>query len=1507
MSDQNINIRIYAEAEETRRTLHEVDERLVKLREGATLTGKQFTQQMQLAAQSTQRLNDNIQRAGAAQARYRKRINELQQSMARIREQYDLGNISLSTKRMRLLQVGKAQKQYEQRLKQSQVEQQKYQAQLKTVEQNTRSLTASKQKLSKSSGDLGSAFGRLRGVANQLAGVFGVGLGLYGLARLFMSAGKTVAAFDQKMRGLEAITNASSREMERMSNIAIKVGGASKYGAEGVGELMRQLAKLGFTINEIDDMTNSIVRLATAAGEDLEQAAETTAVTIRGFQMTAEDTTEVVDNMAVSFTRSALDLQAYRESMKYIAPVAKTANFALDDTVAMLMQLADAGIKGSLAGTSLRRIMLRLSDSSSDLATRIGYNVGGFDDFVESLQKMNEAGYDLEDTLNMIDVRSVTVMQRLMENSDALLDTRESMRSLSGVAEQMANVRMQGLEYQIEMAGQAWNSMILSLEKGDGTISRIIRTSLGGFTNIMHRITEAHSKQSKETENSLALLQTLHSRVTNLNISKERRLQAIQDLRAEFPGYFDDLKEEAILTGEAEDAHDDLKDAMEREVEYQSAEEAMEKEARRMKSAGEQIDWLEFQMQKLEDGTLTVADGWELLFKGVSESQGAFDRYNRTAIKTVETLKAMGFALPELMVKFVEMAFDVDLGVETGKQAIKKGLEDLIAHIKTSKDKYNEAMRDWEDIFHERAKEIPITDLIEDEYFDEEIAAMTEKYKQGLDDMVEAKMEANEDLKEPIAYEEAADEIIKGIKEEIKWKERRLELAEEETQRMQDRIDIIEEGGSANIEEYERERKHLEGLERQIDNLNELKAEGDERAADILEKAKKQRDQLEASVKVTKKQIEGEQTLVENMDEVLDRKDKAKQEEREIIKEIEFRKQVEYAILEALEAQEQDRKSELADTRETLRLEQRIKEAVLKRKYEGAVLDEKLIKNEAKYGRLIANTMEGRQRILNLRLTDKEEMLAEQQLEAEGIRRNLGLEEDAHDRKMAAIEREIELREKQIKGEGEGREALLNQELNALEYRFEREKEARREALDMAKKARYEEIEAIKKEYPEATDERRRKIEEVNAEYKEAAQELRSEELEEIRDFAEKSADIELEIQRYKLSEMERQHNQAMDRMEHEHAVELYDVENVDSMWKAMDLLGWHTRKVKETERTLEQERLQRHQEWLQNHKERLEGLIKELKIQQEKAKEEGEGAEAARLGVEIHEMEQELHSLDTQIDETVLSLKQLEEAPTTEYWQDFVNNMRDIGNQLTGIYQGVLDEQYRIAREERSIHDRRISEMQRSLDTELRLREQGFASNVEARKAALEKEKQLREQALRREREAAERKRRVEQMLQWMNLATSITELFKSEISTKGMFGIATGAAAAAALMGAYSSFKAEADTATQTYEHGGSFMLDGASHSQGGVPIAPGHEGQGGEMVSVFSRPATRKYKNEIKSVTDMFNSGNVPDQGDVHFDTSEITRIRQLLEQQEQTTYTNTHKITKTGNITRKCRIN
>jgi len=196
------------------------------------------------------------------------------------------------------------------------------------------------------------------------------------LALIGASSVKVFADFEQSMAKVKAVSGATNAEFESLTNNAQELGRTTRFTASEVSALQLEFAKLGFTSEEITQVTGATLNLAQATGSDLAQSAEVAGATLRAFGLDASETGHVTDVMAAAFSSSALDINSFQDSMKYVAPVAKAAGVTLEEATAMLGQLANNGIKGSQAGTALRRILQEVAGTGMDFGEAMKKSAG---------------------------------------------------------------------------------------------------------------------------------------------------------------------------------------------------------------------------------------------------------------------------------------------------------------------------------------------------------------------------------------------------------------------------------------------------------------------------------------------------------------------------------------------------------------------------------------------------------------------------------------------------------------------------------------------------------------------------------------------------------------------------------------------------------------------------------------------------------------------------------------------------------------------------------------------------------------------------------------------------------------------------------------------------------------------------------------------------------------------------------------------------------------------------
>jgi len=232
--------------------------------------------------------------------------------------------------------------------------------------------------------------------------------------------------FEAEMSKVKAVSGATAEEFKALSDNAKDLGASTMFTAREVAQLQTEFAKLGFTATEITKVTESTLALAQASGSDLARAAEVAGSTLRAFGLDASETGRVTDVMATSFSSSALDMETFANSMAFVAPVAKSAGMSIEETSAMLAVLANAGIKGSKAGTALRRIISEIGATGKPVS--------------EALKDLATQGIGLADAKDEVGRSAQSALLILSEGVDQIKPLTTEFENSAGAAKAMADV-----------------------------------------------------------------------------------------------------------------------------------------------------------------------------------------------------------------------------------------------------------------------------------------------------------------------------------------------------------------------------------------------------------------------------------------------------------------------------------------------------------------------------------------------------------------------------------------------------------------------------------------------------------------------------------------------------------------------------------------------------------------------------------------------------------------------------------------------------------------------------------------------------------------------------------------------------------------------------------------------------------------------------------------------------------------------------------------------------------
>ncbi len=210
-------------------------------------------------------------------------------------------------------------------------------------------------KISEVGGKLENAGNTIAGAGKKMMGVTTV------IGGLGTAAVKTAADFDTSMSKVAAVIGATGKDLEALRDKAREMGAKTKYSASEAAEAMNYMAMAGWKTEEMLSGIDGIMNLAAASGEDLAATSDIVTDALTAFGLTAKESGHFADILAAASSNANTNVGMMGETFKYCAPIAGALGFSAEDTAEAIVLMANAGIKSSHAGTSLRSIMNNLT------------------------------------------------------------------------------------------------------------------------------------------------------------------------------------------------------------------------------------------------------------------------------------------------------------------------------------------------------------------------------------------------------------------------------------------------------------------------------------------------------------------------------------------------------------------------------------------------------------------------------------------------------------------------------------------------------------------------------------------------------------------------------------------------------------------------------------------------------------------------------------------------------------------------------------------------------------------------------------------------------------------------------------------------------------------------------------------------------------------------------------------------------------------------------------------
>lgn len=358
-----------------------------------------------------------------------------------------------------------------------------------------------------SSTGIGSAISKIGSLASKglkvaTVAITGTAAALGGVAAAAIKVGSD---FESQMSRVKAISGATGEEFEQLKEQAMQLGADTSFSASQAAEGMENLAAAGFTTSEIMNAMPGLLNLAAASGEDLASSSDIAASTLRGFGLAASDAAHVADVLAANANRTNSSVADTGEAMKYIAPLARAAGLSLEETAAAIGIMANAGVNGSQAGTSLRGALSRLSKPTKDMSEAMDelgisfYDSNGkmksLTEQVGMLRQATEGMTDEQKNNYLVTLYGQEALSGMLalinEGEGSLGELTEAYRSCDGEAQKAAETMQDNLSGALEqLSGSAetlglafYNSVANNLKNAANTATESINNITDSFNN----------------------------------------------------------------------------------------------------------------------------------------------------------------------------------------------------------------------------------------------------------------------------------------------------------------------------------------------------------------------------------------------------------------------------------------------------------------------------------------------------------------------------------------------------------------------------------------------------------------------------------------------------------------------------------------------------------------------------------------------------------------------------------------------------------------------------------------------------------------------------------------------------------------------------------------------------------------------------------------------------------------------------------------------------------------
>ena len=276
---------------------------------------------------------------------------------------------------------------------------------------------------------------------------------------------KKFSDFESAMSTVQATAGATADDMKKLSDKAKQMGESTKFSATESAEALNYMAMAGWKTDDMLSGLEGIMDLAAASGEDLATTSDIVTDALTAFGLTAKDSGNFADVLATASSNANTNVSMLGESFKYIAPIAGSLGYSVEDVAVNLGLMANAGIKGGQAGTAMRAALSRMikpTDDAKEAMKNLGISMTDESGKVKSLSELTgdlRTSFSKLSDAEQTQVASTLFGQEAMSGMLAIIRASDddynklttAINASDGAAKKMSEIKMDNFAGQLTL------------------------------------------------------------------------------------------------------------------------------------------------------------------------------------------------------------------------------------------------------------------------------------------------------------------------------------------------------------------------------------------------------------------------------------------------------------------------------------------------------------------------------------------------------------------------------------------------------------------------------------------------------------------------------------------------------------------------------------------------------------------------------------------------------------------------------------------------------------------------------------------------------------------------------------------------------------------------------------------------------------------------------------------------------------------------------------------------